>query len=364
MSWRQNKSPILPVIPGEILKKELKMRGIKQNEFASSVGLRPSHLSEIIKGTRPINDQLALKLEDVFDIKAETWLRLQAVYTRNLKEIETLEISEQYAINELRSYNETIDVKTILKRFDYQDYSNSDRLAFLTDKMMLPSGAELSVRTKVGGLWRKSEKVGKNSRMINTWACMARYTAKDIVPQGVFNKENIPNLITELVEIFNDNHNTIARSKVVMDKYGIIFCVVDKVEKASVDGYSFINNGIPAIIVTCRIPKIDSFAFSILHELGHIALHINEENDSFISFDGNEIDDMEKEADKFASEALIPSTIWNKLPAMPVHNAFLLQKACTQWALKQGINKWFVMGRISHETGMYKFKSDKTHDIN
>ena len=133
MSWKLNNSPILPTPPGEILKKELKSRGIKQTEFAATVSVRPSHLSEIIKGSRPINDQLALKLEEATGIKAGSWLQMQAIYTRNLKEIENLEISELNALNELRAYNDTVDVKTIIKKYGYQEYCNQDKLSFLTD---------------------------------------------------------------------------------------------------------------------------------------------------------------------------------------------------------------------------------------
>lgn len=364
MNWQLNNSPIIPIHPGEILKRELKERGIKQSEFASKVGLRPSHLSEILNGSRSINDQLALRLEDILDMKAELWLRLQAVYNRNQKEIETLEIVEQQAINELRAYNESIDIRTVLKRHNYLHYCNGDKLKFLTEKMMLPSSAELAVISRGGGLWRKSSKVGIDSRMINTWAYMARYAVKSISPTGVFHKEKTKELVSELVKVFNENKNTTTRVTEIFSKYGIKFCIVEKIDKASIDGYSFLDNGIPAIVVTCRIPKIDSLAFSILHELGHHILHINDSNDSFISYDGPNDDVLESEADKFASDSLIPETKWRTLPNMPIHNSYLLQNACTKWAKQNGFNKWFVLGRISHETGMYKFKSDNTRNIN
>ena len=364
MNWQLNNAPILPTPPGEILKQELKSREIKQSEFAAMVGMRPSHLSEIIKGSRPINDQLALKLEEVTGINAGNWLKMQAIYTRNLKEAETLEITEQKALNELRAYNETVDVKTIIKKYGYQEYCNGDKLSFFTNRMHFPPSAEMNVRTKSGGLWRKSEKVGLDSRMINTWASMARFAVQDIHPSGTFNKNTVQELIKELIVVFNDNNNTIARVANTMDKYGIKFCVLEKIEKASIDGYSFMDNGTPAIVVTCRIPKIDNLAFSILHELGHHILHIKGNETSYISYDSIEHDTAEDEADKFASEALIPSSEWNKLPSMPIHNAYLLQKACTTWAIEHGYNKWIVLGRISHETGMYKFKSDKTRNIN
>ena len=38
----------------------------------------------------------------------------------------------------------------------------------------------------------------------------------------------------------------------------------------------------------------------------------------------------------------------------------MIQKKYSEWAAEKGLNKWLVLGRISYETGMYKFKSDES----
>ncbi len=66
--------------PGEILEDELNARGIKKQLFAQELGLSPSHLSDLLHEKRHINALLAIKLEQLLDIPAEYWMRVQAYY--------------------------------------------------------------------------------------------------------------------------------------------------------------------------------------------------------------------------------------------------------------------------------------------
>lgn len=63
--------------PGDVLKDEIEERGLVKSEVAKQLGMLPGHLSELFKGKRHISASLALKLQDMLDISAETWLNLQ-----------------------------------------------------------------------------------------------------------------------------------------------------------------------------------------------------------------------------------------------------------------------------------------------
>ncbi len=63
--------------PGEVLKDEIEARGFAKSAVAQSLGILPGHLSELFKSKRNISASLALKLEDLLGISAETWLTLQ-----------------------------------------------------------------------------------------------------------------------------------------------------------------------------------------------------------------------------------------------------------------------------------------------
>jgi HTH-type transcriptional regulator/antitoxin HigA len=70
--------------PGEVLKEEIEARGLIKSELARKLGIQPGHLSELFKSKRNMSASLALKLEDLLGIPAETWLTLQNRYDLTL----------------------------------------------------------------------------------------------------------------------------------------------------------------------------------------------------------------------------------------------------------------------------------------
>jgi addiction module HigA family antidote len=76
MSKRMN-----PVHPGEILLEEfLQPMGLSQSRLASSLGVSPRRINEIVLGKRRVTADTALRLSRFFDMSAEFWLELQTDY--------------------------------------------------------------------------------------------------------------------------------------------------------------------------------------------------------------------------------------------------------------------------------------------
>ena len=65
---------------GEFLKELLDELGIKKNRFAKYIELHPANLSSLLKGRRKINTQMAIKLDEIFNIGSDIWMKIQ---TRN-----------------------------------------------------------------------------------------------------------------------------------------------------------------------------------------------------------------------------------------------------------------------------------------
>lgn len=74
--------------PGEILREELKERGIKQKDFAQAIGWQATHLSEFINGKRNLNEDLAMRLESHLGIPFKTWMSLHNGYIYECKTLE------------------------------------------------------------------------------------------------------------------------------------------------------------------------------------------------------------------------------------------------------------------------------------
>mgnify|MGYP000415718877 CR=1 FL=1 len=65
-------------LAGEFLKSFLRTTHIRQNKFADYIGLKPSNLSKVIGGERPISHEIAIILGRIFNTEPMIWLNIQA----------------------------------------------------------------------------------------------------------------------------------------------------------------------------------------------------------------------------------------------------------------------------------------------
>lgn len=75
-------TPFRAVHPTEIIKSELKARGMTQKNLACLMNMQPANVSRMLKGEN-ITLQTARKLETALGIPADFWMRLQNQYDRD-----------------------------------------------------------------------------------------------------------------------------------------------------------------------------------------------------------------------------------------------------------------------------------------
>lgn len=74
-----------PISPGEILLTEfMEPLGVSQNRLARDIDVPVSRVAGIVRGTRSITADSALRLSAYFGTSAEMWLRLQSDYDLRL----------------------------------------------------------------------------------------------------------------------------------------------------------------------------------------------------------------------------------------------------------------------------------------
>ena len=70
-----------PVHPGEILLVEfLEPLGVSQYRLAKDINVSPRRINEIVKGTRSVSANTALRLARYFAMSERFWLNLQSHY--------------------------------------------------------------------------------------------------------------------------------------------------------------------------------------------------------------------------------------------------------------------------------------------
>lgn len=353
--------PAFATHPGTILKDELAARSIKQKDFARQIGMPAPNLNEIINGKRNVTETIAARLELALGISMQTWLNLQTAYTCDSALIARRDVEEQKAANRLKLYNETFDVRLVLRRLGAECATAVEQLAFLLGVAHVDKPAEMGLASV--GLFRRSSKTGLDGRMLLTWKIIAEARSRELRPTGVFRLEDERETVGEVVAALHANTGTWARLTDILSRRGITLWREEKVERASVDGYSFATGGVPHVVLTLRYDRIDSLAFSLLHELGHVYRHLfgetpRQPEPSLPDLDTRE----EREANAFAAAALIPESAWREAPKVRLCPS-VIQREYTRWAQERGYNKWIVLGRIAHETGMYKFRGSAGRKI-
>ena len=84
---KNNLTPFVATHPGEMIRDELKERGMTQKQLATESGIKPSVLSETINGKRSVSLNVALALEKTLGISADIWMNLQTQYDLDMANI-------------------------------------------------------------------------------------------------------------------------------------------------------------------------------------------------------------------------------------------------------------------------------------
>ena len=77
---KKNPIPFVATHPGEMIKDELKERGMTQKQLAHETGIKAWVISETINGKRSVSLNVAVALEKVLGIPADIWMNMQTQY--------------------------------------------------------------------------------------------------------------------------------------------------------------------------------------------------------------------------------------------------------------------------------------------
>jgi HTH-type transcriptional regulator/antitoxin HigA len=362
-------TPAIATHPGEILLDEIIANNFSQMDFAKMIGFSRTQLNEIIKGKRNINADLALLLEKTLSIDAEYWMeaqknydldkaRIEAKHKEQLEAIEVWNVAKEfipisfYKKEKILSGNPLNDIQIV--RYIY-GVDNLDQLAVIK---LQP------VYTR----FKKSTKLNTDLVNIMGWLKLVQHKAKEVIVPP-FNQENKEQLISEIRAILFKNKDVLKKVQSKLHDYGIKLIYQTKGEKTPVDGVSFWSDGNPAIGMTLRHNRLDNFAFTLFHELGHIYEHlINNNNAEFIDLDvKNEEEEYknsieEKQANTFAQNGLINKDDWEQFKRnLHFNNNDENIKA---FAKKIKINPCIIRGRICFELNDYRSYTSISNEIN
>jgi HTH-type transcriptional regulator/antitoxin HigA len=339
----------------------MKDKDMSQRDLSSIIQLTPSVLNNILVNKKPFTAELSVKLEVVGLGRAKDWMVKQAMYDvikteESLSEeatfikvwnnIQKIIPNSYFRKKKITDSNIKSNIKSIFKIYNVQNFEEFYQYH----------------QDYVFSHYRKSQAFSEQKNNVIAWSTYAEYIVKEVKVKK-FNLNNQDLLINELNILFRkNNRNLIEDTKKTLKNYGIKFDTLDRPPKTPVDGKSFMSNGIPSIVLSLKYKRLDNFAFTIMHELGHVFLHLTrdyQDHSFFINSSKNDI--LEFEANQFARNKLIPESEWEYFE---MANNVFTDDIILNFAKKIKVHPAIVRGRVCFEHNKYYRRKSSITETN
>lgn len=162
--------------------------------------------------------------------------------------------------------------------------------------------------------------------------------------------------LKELAKLSKDSDGPL-KAQQLLKEQGIVLIIERNIQGMEVDGAAFLVESIPVIGITLRRDALDNFWFTLLHEVAHVILHYRTGLAAgfFDDVEHVEVDEFEEEANKFASNLLMPEELWSRSPARIAKSSPPIENLAKQLSIAPAI----IYGRIRFERQNYTIFSDK-----
>ena len=333
--------PDYAVAPGWILAERLEAQGISRAEFARRCDRSAKLISEIIAGKAPIEPKTALQFEKVLGVDAGIWLGIEADYRlHQTREAEAREAEESAA------WSKTFPIAELAKRGAIRrPSSSSEAVSELLAFFGVASTKAWQMKYGMSNVaYRHSPSFESDESSIASWLRLAALAAEDQPCQGYvesafknalgrirrLTREPVPEALEETRKLCNDA--------------GVALSLVKPLPKARLSGAAWwLSPRRPVIALSARHKTGDHLWFSLFHEAAHILLH--SKKNVFVDGSDRGGDDVEAEANDWATQFLVPRSEWQRFVAAGAHGS---ADIC-RFADEQGIAPGIVVGRLQHE---------------
>lgn len=160
-----------------------------------------------------------------------------------------------------------------------------------------------------------------------------------------------PTMWRELAQLSTFEDGPI-RAQHFLRELGIVLLIEPALPSTLVDGAALLSsNGHPVVGLTLRFDRVDSFWFTLFHELAHVQNHLSESENAFVDRNDEEgrQDPLEAEADLIARDSLLPRAHWRASSVSSNPTAAGIQSL----AKKLNIHPAIVAGRVQFESKRY-----------
>jgi len=294
--------------PGEFIREEIEARGWSQIDLAEILGRPPRLISELIAGKRAVTPETAKGLGAAFGTGAQFWMNLESAY--QLSRVRTddhdiiarrAKIYEKAPVKEMirRNWIEPTESAEVLEKrvcdfFGIQTIDEPFSMVAHAARMSLSKAALTSEQ--------------------HAWLCRVRQVAR-CVRVSSYSRSKIDDLLPRLRALVVDPAEA-RHVPNLLAEAGIRFLIVEALAQTKIDGAClWLDRHSPVVALTTRFDRVDSFWFTLMHELAHVK---NSDGMESALIDVDLIDGdherslqkspVERQADEFAAEFLVPKS--------------------------------------------------------
>ncbi|WP_081862696.1 XRE family transcriptional regulator [Chromobacterium haemolyticum] len=191
-----------------------------------------------------------------------------------------------------------------------------------------------------------------NEYALLAWQARVLEKARTLVSAGGINEFELnDSWINDLVRL-SIKENAPELVKCFLAKHGIVLVIEEHLSGTYLDGAAMLlESGNPIVALTLRHDRLDNFWFVLMHELGHVFLHLHNslQMDFFDEEGDGGCDDLEMGADKFALNHLIPEPEWD----LCLSRFLMTEESVVIDAENLKIHPSIIAGRIRNESSNY-----------
>lgn len=337
--YEQDRYPIDPPDPIEAIKFRMDQQGLRKKDLIPYIG-SASKVTEVLNGTRALSINMIRRLSEGLGISADVLIREPQQKLMESTDIDWLAfpLAKMRERDYFDGFNGNLQE---LKEYAAEHvgvFLSSVRSGFSLRPALLRTSAHL----------RSNEKETDSYAL---WAWQVRILQKAQVEllSVKYEKDTI-NLewMKKLAQLSWSEKGPIL-AKEFLNRSGIHLVFEPHLPKTYLDGAVCLTaDGNPVIALTLRHDKLDNFWFTLMHELAHIALHVDGSNTWYIDdLDSGSLEKNEQEADALAQQALISYDDCNLLKSQDPADI----KALAQ---QLSISPSIVAGRLRFESGNHR----------
>jgi HTH-type transcriptional regulator/antitoxin HigA len=309
-------------------------QGLRQKDLAPILGGK-NRVSEVLSRKRPLTLTMVRALSESLQIPAELLIR-----------------ETEQPRPDVETYDEEIPLPYLVKS-GWLPGGDATRLtaSAVVQRYLKPAHGPLYLRRTI--TYGATPETNKTN--LRLWVGRVRELAHESRRhRGNWRPESLNEAFLSYVAQLSWSESGPRLAQEFLAEKGIALVILPAFPKTKLDGAAMLDQeGAPIIGMTIRFDRVDSFWFTLLHEIVHAWKHLPERDiaitDESVE-DERDDDSKEAEANRLARDAFIPRTIWKR------SDAFLRPSQETILALadKLHISPAIIAGRLRREKAGYR----------